>query len=85
MQGLVLLAHSFACSLQRFTTAGGSSARSGRCACGTAPGKPDFMASGRRCGVSALLPGLQQREGVLDALVEDRVGELPVGQGAGEL
>jgi hypothetical protein len=37
------------------------------------------------CGVSALLPGAQQSEGVLKALVEDRVGELPVGQGAGEL
>ena len=33
--------------------------------------------------MSALLPGAQQREGVLDALVEDLIGELPVGQGAG--
>ena len=45
----------------------------------TVPGKPDFMASGRWCGVSALLPGIQQREGVLDALLEDLIGELPVG------
>jgi hypothetical protein len=37
------------------------------------------MASGRWCGVSALLPGIQQREGVLDALLEDLIGELPVG------
>jgi hypothetical protein len=37
------------------------------------------------CGASALLLGAQQREGVLDALVEDLIGELPVGQGAGEL
>jgi hypothetical protein len=79
MQCLVLLAHSFACSFQRFTTAGGSSARSGRCGCGRCRGKPDFMASGRWCGVSALLPGIQQREGVLDALLEDLIGELPVG------
>lgn len=37
------------------------------------------------CGTSALLPGVQQCEGVLEALVEDRVGELPVGQSAREL
>ena len=43
------------------------------------------MASGRWCGVSALLPGAQQHQGVLDALLEDLIGELPVGQGAGEL
>jgi len=29
--------------------------------------------------------GAQQRECVVDALVEDVVGELPVGQGAGKL
>ena len=28
---------------------------------------------------SALLPGAQQREGVLKALLEDLIGELPVG------
>jgi hypothetical protein len=32
-----------------------------------------------------LLVGVQQREGVLDALLEDVIGELPVGQDAGEL
>ena len=74
-----LLTHSFACSFQRVATAGGSSAKSGRCACGRCRGEPDFMASGRWCGVSALLPGIQQREGVLDALLEDLIGELPVG------
>jgi hypothetical protein len=37
------------------------------------------------CGASALLLGPQEREGVVDALVEDLVGELWVGQGAGEL
>ena len=79
MQCLVLLAHSFACSFQRFTTAGGSSARSGRCGCGRCRGKPDFMASAGGAGLSALLPGIQQREGVLDALLEDLIGELPVG------
>src|SRR5215217_2033957 len=36
-------------------------------------------------GGSALLLGAQQREGVVDALLEDLVGELSVGQGAGEL
>ena len=45
-QGLVLLTHSFACSFQRFTTAGGSSARSGRCACGTVPGEAGFHGFG---------------------------------------
>jgi hypothetical protein len=29
--------------------------------------------------------GAEQREGALDALLEDHVGELLVGQGAGEL
>jgi hypothetical protein len=56
-----------------------SSAKSGCCACGRCRGKPGFMASGRWCGVSALLPGIQQCEGVLDALLEDLIGELPVG------
>ena len=37
------------------------------------------------CSGSALMLGAQQRECVLDALVEDVVGELPVGQGAGKL
>ena len=32
-----------------------------------------------------LLGGGQQCEGVLDALLEDRVGELSIGQGAREL
>jgi hypothetical protein len=32
-----------------------------------------------------LLLGAQQREGVLDALLEDVIRELPVGQDAGEL
>src|SRR4051794_1931738 len=32
-----------------------------------------------------LLLGVQQREGVLDALLEDVIRELPVGQDAGEL
>jgi len=31
------------------------------------------------------LLGAQEREGVVDALVEDLVGEVSVGQGAGEL
>ena len=31
------------------------------------------------CGVSVLLGGVQQGEGVAEALVEDLVGELPVG------
>lgn len=34
---------------------------------------------------SALMLGAQQREGVLEALFEDLVGELPAGQGAGDL
>ena len=37
------------------------------------------------CGGSALLLGVQECEGVVDALLEDLVGELSVGQGAGEL
>jgi hypothetical protein len=37
------------------------------------------------CGGSALMLRAQQREGVLDALLEDLVGELSVGQSAGEL
>src|SRR5437763_6292804 len=37
------------------------------------------------CGGSALVFRAQQREGVLDALLEDLIGELSVGQGAGEL
>jgi len=32
-----------------------------------------------------VLLGVQQREGVLDALLEDVIGQLAVGQGAGEL
>ncbi len=35
--------------------------------------------------VSVALLGVQQREGVADALFEEFVGELPVGQGTGEL
>jgi hypothetical protein len=31
------------------------------------------------CGVSVLLGGVQQGEGVAEALVEDLVGEFPVG------
>jgi hypothetical protein len=34
---------------------------------------------------SALMLGAQQRQGVLDALLEDRVGESPVGQSSGDL
>src|SRR3954466_2440600 len=34
---------------------------------------------------SVVLLGVQQCEGVADALFEEFVGELPVGQGAGEL
>jgi hypothetical protein len=36
------------------------------------------------CGRSALMLGVQQREGILDAPLEDLVGELSVGQGAAE-
>ena len=35
--------------------------------------------------MSGLLVGPQEREGVVDALFEDRVGEMSVGQGAGQL
>ena len=66
MQGLVLLAHSLACSLQRFTTAGGSSARSGRCACGTVPGKAGFHGFGpvvRRVSAVARHPAAPGRSG----------------------
>jgi hypothetical protein len=35
--------------------------------------------------LTLVLLGAQQREGVLDALVEDVIRELPVGQDAGEL
>jgi hypothetical protein len=65
-QGLVLLTHSFACSFQRFTTAGGSSARSGRCACGTVPGKAGFHGFGpvvRRVSAVARRPAAQGRSG----------------------
>ena len=65
-QGLVLLAHSFACSFQRFTTAGGSSARSGRCACGTVPGKAGFHGFGpvvRRVSAVARRPAAPGRSG----------------------
>jgi hypothetical protein len=41
--------------------------------------------SGPRCSGSALMLGAQQRECVLDALIEDVVGEPPVGQAAGDL
>lgn len=36
-------------------------------------------------GVSVVLLGIQQCEGVADALFEELVGELPVGEGTGEL
>ena len=65
-QGLVLLTHSFACSFQRFTTAGGSSARSGRCACGTVPGKAGFHGFGpvvRRVSAVARRPAARGRSG----------------------
>ena len=65
-QGLVLLAHSFACSFQRFTTAGGSGARSGRCACGTVPGKAGFHGFGpvvRRVSAVARHPAARGRSG----------------------
>ena len=65
-QGLVLLTHSFACSFQRFTTAGGSSARSGRCACGTAPGKAGFHGFGpavRHVSAVARRPAAPGRSG----------------------
>jgi hypothetical protein len=35
--------------------------------------------------VSGLLPGVQECEGVVDSLLEDLVGELPVGQRSGQL
>jgi hypothetical protein len=44
---------------------------------------PALPRDGWRCGVSAQLRGVQYCEGVADALFEDVVGELPVGQGAG--
>ena len=65
-QGLVLLTYSFACSFQRFTTAGGSSARSGRCACGTVPGKAGFHGFGpvvRRVSAVARRPAVRGRSG----------------------
>ena len=67
MQGLVLPpTHSFACSFQRFTKAGGSSARSGRCACGTAPGKAGFHGFGpavRHVSAVARRPAARGRSG----------------------
>src|SRR3954464_15745212 len=38
-----------------------------------------------RAGISVVLSGVYQCEGVADALFEELVGELPVGEGAGEL
>ena len=48
-------------------------------------GEPLKVSETTRWVASGSLPGAQEREDVLDALRENRVGDLPVGQCAGQL
>jgi len=48
-------------------------------------GEPWKVSETTRWVASGSLPGAQEREDVLDALRENRVGDLPVGQCAGQL